>query len=102
LCQDLGQRLGKIFRYQSASEAARSVAVHPDGGAGGVESRHALGEKARCDAGKYIARSGGGEPWGCVGVDRGTAIGSCDDGVGALEDDDRACVSSGCSGPLEL
>ena len=63
--------------------------MQPDRRAGRLEAGHALRQQAGHDAGEDVAGAGGRQPGRRVGVDRRAAIGCGDDGVGALEHDDR-------------
>jgi len=46
---------GQIFSDEAGAAANAALAVQPDGGAGGIECWHALGEKAGDDAGQHVA-----------------------------------------------
>ncbi len=76
------------------------IAMQPDGGAGGFEGGHSLGQQAGGEACQHIAGAGGGERRRGVAVDGGAAIGAGDDRVGAFENDDRAGALCGFQGAL--
>ena len=91
----------KGFRGESPrTMPVGGIAMEPDGGAGGFEGGHALGEQAGGEARQHIAGAGGGKRWRGIAVDRGAAIGAGDDRIGAFENDDRAGAFCGFQGAL--
>ena len=100
--QNLRQRLRQILGDEPRAEGAGGGAVQPDGGRRGDEGRRAPSGEAGDKASEHVARAGGGQRRRQVPADRGAAVGRGDDGVGALEDNDRAGQLRRGAGALEL
>ena len=72
--------------------------MDPDGGAGGLEERHALRQQATRKARQHIPRPGRGEPGGRVEGNGRTTIRGGDDRVRTLQDQDGAARPGGGAG----
>ena len=76
--------------------------MEPDARAGGLEGWHSLRQEAGDEASEHVARTGSGQRRRGIFVDRGTAVGGGDHGVGTFEDDDGAAASGCGAGLVEL
>src|SRR5262245_27794010 len=99
--QDLRQELRQVLGNQAGPERGGGLAMKPSSGTGGLEARHALRQQAGDEAGKYIAGAGRREPGRRIGVDRRTAVGLRNDGVGSFEQHDRTKRPRSRAGPLQ-
>ena len=59
---DRRQRLGKVLGNEPGTDLVAGFAVQPGARAGGLESRHTLGQEAGDDPGKHITSPGSRKP----------------------------------------
>ena len=98
----VGNVSGRSSAIRPGPNGERRGPVQPHGGARRLEGRHALGEQPEHHAGKHVAGARGRELRAGRGVDRGDTVGRGDDGIGALQHDDRARAGGRHTRPLEF
>ena len=76
--------------------------MHPYPGGRRRKRVHALRQKPQDDPAENISRACGGERCRSIAVDDRAAVGGRDDGVGALQHDDRSAAVGGSAGARQL